>query len=150
MKKTHLPEYFTKYKVFIFFTVILLNSCNSTQKTIVGTWKLSAIIKSNDSYATRSSLVPQNIQSNTIINFKKNGTFTSNENYCFDGIKREEPSSGTFYIKNHNRTDKIFTLESSKCPGIGSDLNFTLRDKHLELNLPSAIGYQIQIFERQK
>ncbi len=151
MKKAHLPVYILiKYKVFICFTVIILNSCHSIQQQIAGTWRLSAIIKSNDPYAIRSSLVPQKIKSNTIINLKKNGTFTSNGEYCFDGIKREEPSSGKFYIKNYNRTDKIFTLESSKCPGIGSNLHFTLRDKKIELNLPSVTGYQIQFFEKQQ
>jgi|GEM_PF-2589488 len=135
---------------FVFLTLFILNSCKSVQNQLVGKWKLISIIESDNPYATRSSLTPKKIESKMILILKKDGKFDSNGEYCFDGIKRVKPSSGRYYMKKHNRLDKLYTFESSECPGIGSDLFFSIRDKNLELQLPSVTGYRIQVFEKIK
>ncbi len=137
-----------KKLLFAFSSSLILWNCNSLQKQVVGHWKLTSTVESDNPYATRSSLQPQKVESKSTLSFKKDGTYASNAEYCFDGIKRDQPSSGKFYIKKHNKINKIFTLESSECPGIGSDLHFTIRDENLELQLPSVTGYRIQIFEK--
>jgi hypothetical protein len=136
-------------KVFYFFFLVsLLFNCSSSQKQLIGTWKLVEVINDDNSYVGRSSLTSQKIESNTTLTLKKDGTFVSNANYCFDGIKRDNSSSGRYFMKKYNRIDKTYTFESANCPGIGSDLRFKIRDKKLELDLPTVQGYRIQIFEK--
>jgi len=134
--------------VLSFFLLSWLLSCNTLQKQLIGTWKLAEVINDENSYVGRSSLTSQKIESNTTLTLKKDGTFVSNANYCFDGIKRDNSSSGRYFMKKYNRVDKTYTFESANCPGIGSDLRFKIRDKKLELDLPSVQGYRIQIFEK--
>lgn len=133
--------------------VILLSvfcSCQTLQHKAIGRWKLSSVINSNDVYAKRFSLIPEKVESHMLLILEKNGSFTSNGNLCTGNWKeiKENKSVGKYYYKNN--PDKIFRLEANKCPGIGGDHYFILKDKKLELYYPSVTGYRIQIFEKIK
>lgn len=132
--------------IFSIFFLISLYNCKSLRKPILGTWKLSSIANSDNPYASRSSLVPQQVESDLLITLTKDGTFTSNHNLCYEGA--ETTSQGKYYMPKYKKIDKIFRLELSKCPGIGGDHYIRSKDGKLELDYPSVTGYRIQIFDK--
>lgn len=132
--------------IFSIFFLISLYNCKSLQKPILGTWKLSSIANSDNPYTSRSSLVPQPVESDLLITLTKDGTFTSNHNLCYEGT--ETTSQGKYYMTEYKKIDKVFRLELSKCSGIGGDHYIRLKDGKLELDYPSVTGYRIQIFDK--
>nr|WP_314490577.1 hypothetical protein [uncultured Chryseobacterium sp.] len=142
----------TKYMIIritlIIFSILLLDSCKSIAEKPTGKWKLSSVINSDDVYANRSSLVPQQVESDLLITLTKDGAFTANHNLCYEGA--ETTSEGKYYMPKYKKIDKTLRLELSKCPGIDGAHYIRLREKKLELYYPSVAGYRIQIFEKIK
>jgi len=137
--------------LFLIFSFFSLINCNSYRNSIIGTWKLSSAINSDDMNATRSSLTPEKMESNMVLILKKDGTFISNGDLCNGNWKEtvENKSVGKYYFKKKRNPDKIFRLEANKCPGMGGDHRIKLLNGKLELYYPSVTGYRIQIFDKQ-
>ena len=50
--------------LFLIFILFLLINCKSYRNSVTGNWKLMSVVNSDDSYAMRSSLIPQKVESN--------------------------------------------------------------------------------------
>jgi hypothetical protein len=135
-------------KTIIFiFLLLSLHNCISLQDKAIGTWKLTAEINSEDSYAKRSSLKETKIISEKKIILNKDSTFTSDLNLCNEwNPNLSYVSKGVYHFKKKRNPDRLFWLE---CTGIYPDHYFILKDEKLELYLPSITGYHIQIFDKQ-
>ncbi|NML71338.1 hypothetical protein HHL23_16230 [Chryseobacterium sp. RP-3-3] len=132
--------------------IILLSfyNCNSLQNNLVGNWKLSSIINSDNIYVARSSLTPEKVESKMTISLKADGTFISNGDLCTGNWQetKDNNSKGKFYLPKYMNLDKTFRFEADKCPGLGGDHHLKLINEKLELYYPSVTRYRIQIFEK--
>ncbi|MCT2408506.1 hypothetical protein NZD88_13225 [Chryseobacterium antibioticum] len=139
-----------KTNIALTISLLLFFSCSSLQDNLVGNWKLSSIINSDNIYVARSSLTPEKVESKMTVSLKTDGTFISNGDLCTGNWKetKDNNSKGKFYIPKYMKLDKTFRLEADKCPGLGGDHHLKLLNEKLELYYPSATGYRIQIFEK--
>lgn len=127
------------------FLFLLLHNCISLQNRVIGVWKLTAEINSDNLYANRSSLKETKVNSNKMITLHRDSTFISDLSLCNQWPASDfYISKGTYHFKKRN-SDKLFWLE---CTGMYPDHHFKLRNKKLELYYPSVAGYHIQIFEK--
>ncbi|KXH84700.1 hypothetical protein [Chryseobacterium kwangjuense] len=128
------------------FLFLFLQNCTSLQNKVVGVWKLTAEINSENPYANRSSLKSKDVISDKKIYLNKDSTFSSNLNLCNEWkLGPDYISKGIYHYKKKN-PDQLFWL---KCNGMYPDIYFKLNDKKLELYYPSVTGYRIQIFEKE-
>ena len=132
---------------FLITSVLILNSCNSLKNKEIGKWNLISEFRTDDPYATRSSLTEKKINSDKTLTLKKDSSFVSNLSLCNQWPPSDSYiSKGVYHFKKNRNPDKLFWLE---CPGMYPDHHFEIRNKRLELHLPSVTGYQIQIFEKK-
>lgn len=132
-------------KLLCFAALMILTNCKSIQKSdLYGTWNLTGEIRSDNVYATRSSLKEKKINIKKVLTLNKDSTFISNLNLCNQLHPNDTISKGLYNFKNNN-LDKMFWI---KCIGMNSDHYFILKNGKLELYYPSVTGYKIQIFEK--
>lgn len=133
-------------KLLYFSVLMILINCKSIQKNdLYGTWRLTGEIKSNNVYATRSSLKEEKVNIKKELTLNKDSTFISNLSLCNQLSPNDTITKGFYHFKQNNNPDKIFWIE---CNGVHSDYYFILKNKKLELYYPSFTGYKIQIFEK--
>ena len=68
--------------LFLFCVLFTLLNCYSLQKQLIGTWKLTSEITSDNPYAMRSSLKETKVKSEKKLILNRDSTFISNLSLC--------------------------------------------------------------------
>ncbi len=94
-----------KTKFLIIFSILLIISCRNNddnENSIIGTWKLSAqLADPGDGSGTF-----QAVSNNRTVTFYRNGTYSSNGNFCTMNSDSNETTTGSYSFTN---TEKSLT-----------------------------------------